>query len=363
MRHTFPKLPRRNGAGFLLKGLLLAAFAFVVSCDKHNTPDWDHPGGGASSETPKETPPPAPLPTPPAPVSQPETPAPVAAKPSDPAPVPSTDGIRFIAYNVKNWLKMDRYVDRQSLKNAPKPDDEKAAVIAILARHTPDVIGLCEIGTAEDLAEVQQMLKAAGTDLPYSHYTGGADPVRHLGFLSRFPIVATGKPEKTDFRIQGKAFAWNRGVLDVTIDAYGRHYHFLGVHFKSKREINDGDQEEMRRSEARLLRRHADAILTKNPDERLIVYGDFNDTRSSVSGKHTVGNYNDPNYLTAIPAQDSVGTRWTHYWALNDVYSRIDFITVSRALKPDTEFREAKILDDPEWEKASDHRAILAIFR
>ena len=258
---------------------------------------------------------------------------------------------------------MDRYVDRKLVKDAPKPDEEKTAVITLLARHTPDAIGLCEIGTAEDLAEIQQLLKSAGVDLPHSHFTGGADPIRHLGFLSRYPITATGKPQHTDYQIHGKMFAWNRGVLDVTIDANGRPFHFLGAHLKSKREVQEGDEEEMRRAEARLLRDHANRILERNPDERLIVYGDFNDTRASVSGKNIMGNYGDARYLTAIPAQDSAGTRWTYFWALNDIYSRIDFIAVSKALKPDTDFHAAKVLDDPEWEKASDHRPVLAIFK
>ena len=119
----------------------------------------------------------------------------------------------------------------------------------------------------------------------------------------------------------------------------------------------------MRRAEGRLLRRHVDGILEKNPDDRLIVYGDFNDTRSSNTGKIVVGSYNDPNYLTAIPAADSTGTRWTHWWALHDIYSRIDFVTVSHAMKPETDFEGSRILDDPEWETASDHRPILAIFK
>lgn len=268
-----------------------------------------------------------------------------------------------MTYNVRNWLNVDRYVDRQSLKNAPKPDAEKSAVIAILARHVPDVIGLCEIGTAEDLAEIQQLLKAAGVDLPHSHYTGGSDPVRHLGILSRFPITATAKPEKVEYKLQGKAFAINRGILDVTLEIHGTPYRFVGVHLKSKRDVEEGDQEEMRRAEARLLRSHIDKILEANPDERLVVYGDFNDTRSSNSGKAAVGNYNDPKYLTAIPAKDSVGTRWTHFWSLHDVYSRIDFVTISKALKPEVDFEASRVIDDADWETASDHRPVLAIFR
>jgi len=362
--HWYPDATR---LGFLRLSLIAALFAGLVSCDRSGTPDWDQPGGGsvAGAVTSAE-----PSPASPEPEAEPAQVAPVPASPAKPAAASpssastnSTEGLRFIAYNVRNWLTMDRYVDRRSLKDSPKPDDEKQAVIAILARHKPDAIGLCEIGTAADLAEIQEMLKSAGVNLPHSHFTGGSDPTRHLGFLSRYPITATGKPEKSDFQIQGKLFTWNRGVLDVTIDAHGRPYHFLGVHLKSKRDVEEGDQEEIRRSEARLLRRHVDGIFEKNPDERLIVYGDFNDTRSSVAGKHAVGNYNDPKYLTAIPAADSVGTRWTHFWALHDIYSRIDFVTVSRALKSETVFEDAKILDDPEWEKASDHRAVLVIFR
>jgi len=36
---------------------------------------------------------------------------------------------------------------------------------------------------------------------------------------------------------------------------------------------------------------------------------------------------------------------------------------VSPALKPEVDFPAAKIIDDADWSQASDHRAILAIFR
>lgn len=324
---------------------LLAVLLFgAASCDRSPTPEW---GGNAADGTPAAV----------------VTPDPAAAQPAKEASAPARrQDVRFIAYNVKNWLVMNRYVNGKALDSKPKPEDEKAAVISILARQSPDVIGLCEIGTAGDLAEIQQLLKEAGVDLPHSHFAGGADPVRHLGFLSRFPISATGKPEKTEYHLQNKLYFWNRGVLDVTVDIHGRPFRFLGCHLKSKREVEEGDEEEMRRAESLLLRSHVDSIFAKNPDERLVVYGDFNDTRSSVSGKNITGSYNDPGYLTAIPAEDSAGTRWTHHWALHDIYSRIDFIAVSKSLKPGTDFAKAKVLDDPEWAKASDHRAVLAVF-
>ena len=276
---------------------------------------------------------------------------------------PAAGSLRFMAYNVENWLTMDRYVAKKNLKSAPKPDSEKAAVIALIARHTPDIIGFCEIGTENDLAEIQENLKAAGLHLPHSHYTGGADATRHLGFLSRFPISATAKPAVVDYELKGKPYAINRGILDATVNANGKSYRFIGVHFKSKRETDDGDQAAMRLNEARLLRLHLDAIFTADADVRLIVYGDLNDTRATPAIKVVTGKYNSPTYLTAIPVKDTAQTAWTHYWALNDIYSRIDYVMVSRAMKPDVDFRSSKIIDDADWNGGSDHRPILAIFR
>jgi endonuclease/exonuclease/phosphatase family metal-dependent hydrolase len=258
---------------------------------------------------------------------------------------------------------MDRYVNRKSIKGASKPEKEKQAVVAILSRHKPDVVGLCEIGEASDLAEIQEDLKAAGLDLPHSHYTGGSDPTRHLGLLSRFPITSTAKPAETEYQLSGQTFAINRGIIDATIQARGKSYRFLGSHLKSKRDSEQGDQEAIRLNEARLLRRHVNSILKTNSDTRLIVYGDLNDTRSTPTIKTITGNYNDPTYLTAIPAKDSRNQAWTYNWALHDIYSRIDFIMVSRGIRGDVDFPAAKIIDDADWDTASDHRAVLAVFK
>lgn len=345
-RATFASL-----AGWLVCGVFALG---IVSCDKNaGSPDWDTPGEEAPVIESAAA----------------QVPEAITQDSSDSTPIaapvavdPSTSGLRFIAYNVENWLTMDRYVDRQQLKNSPKPIEEKKAVIRLLVDATPDLIGLCEIGEAGDLAEIQEMLKAAGLDLPHSHYTGGSDPVRHLGLLSRFPIVSTSKPAETDFRLQGRTFSINRSILDATINAHGKPYRFLGVHLKSKRPIQEADQEEIRVHEARILRRHVDALLKEDPEARLIVYGDFNDTRPSKAFKTVTGNYNDPGYLTAVPVKDSRGHAWTHHWKPHDIYSRIDFVTVSRALRPEVDFKNSHIIDAPDWDKASDHRALLAIF-
>ncbi|MEO5712196.1 MAG: endonuclease/exonuclease/phosphatase family protein [Luteolibacter sp.] len=345
--------PRFLGAVFCSANLLAS-----TSCGKKNsTPEWET---AAAKTQPAEA----------APAPKPEGAKPASAahksadaKPAAKTTAPTTEGLRFMTYNVENWLTMDRYVDGKNLKGAPKPKKEKQAVVSILARHQPDVLGLCEVGEASDLAEIQEKLKQAGLNLPHRHYTGGTDPTRHLGILSRFPITSTAKPAETEYQLDGKTYGINRGILDATIDARGKSYRFIGVHLKSKRDSEQGDQEAIRLHEARLLRRHLDSIFKASNDARLVVYGDFNDTRSTPAIKAVTGNYNDPTYLTAIPAKDSHGEAWTHFWALNDIYSRIDFVMVSPALKREVSFPAAKVIDDTDWNDASDHRSVLAEFK
>jgi endonuclease/exonuclease/phosphatase family metal-dependent hydrolase len=336
------RAPRHLGA-FLFAALLSG----LPGCRKSGTPDWDSGKTSPFAEAP-------------APVAEaPPKPEPKEKKPN----APSGEGVRFITYNVRNWLTMDRRKDGKVIKEIPKPEAEKQAVIELLVRHQPDIIGICEVGEAADLAEIRERLKSKGLDLPHSHYTGGSDPERHLGLLSRFPITSTAKPAETSFRVEGQTFAINRGILDATIEARGKSYRFLGLHLKSKRDSEYGDQEAIRLHEAQLLRRHVDSILKADPGARLVVYGDMNDTRSSPVIRSVLGKYGDPASLAAIPAKDSRNTAWTHHWALHDIYSRVDYVMVSRPVRKDVDEASCRVIDDEGWEKASDHRPVLAVFR
>ena len=341
----------------LIGPLFCAAIALgTISCDKKSgNRDWDAPG--EKPATAQETAPSA--------KSVAHVPKKRKSAETTPAsnPQPGSGGLRFITYNVENWLTMDRFVGNRTIKSAPKPDSEKKQVIRILTANAPDVIGLCEIGEASDLAEIQQSLKTAGLDLPHSRYTGGTDPVRHLGLLSRYPITSIGKVADLEYRMNGQTFGFNRGILDVSITANGKPYRFLGVHLKSKRDVEEGDQEQMRIHEAHMLRKHVDSIFETDPKARLIVYGDFNDTYPSKAVKAVTGSTEETLRLMPIYFKDSKNEAWTHHWKNQDIYSRIDFATVSHALRSEVNFRECRIIDDPAWNEASDHRPLMAVFR
>jgi len=334
-------------AFFSALGCALALLTTPACGKRHGSPTWNSPGDSAS---PAAT----------LPAARPKTTVKRASAGTD----DTTSGLRLVAYNVENWLTMDRSHDHTDAKGVSKPAAAKRAVIQLLSHNAPDVLGVCEIGSRDDLAELQSALKASGVELPHLYYTGGGDELRHLGLLSRFPITSTTTPPaaELDFKLNGSAYTMNRGILDATIQANGKPYRLVGVHLKSKREVADGDQDAIRLCEARVLRHHVDAILTADPGARLIVYGDFNDTRASAALKIVTGNSGDATCLTPIPVHDKQGERWTHFWALQDIYSRFDFITVSQSLRHEVNATTSRVIDDPEWIDASDHRALLAVF-
>jgi endonuclease/exonuclease/phosphatase family metal-dependent hydrolase len=262
-----------------------------------------------------------------------------------------SSNFRFISYNLKNWLV--------SSQNPEKSPESKSAIIDILAASGADIIGLSEIGSEADVLEVRDRLKKAGRDLPYFHHTGGTDPIRHLAILSRFPITSKDFP---DITIQPREHAMQRGILDVTIEIDNQPIRFVGIHLKSKRIVPNFDQEEIRIAEAEHVRKHLDFILSKQAGIRLIVYGDFNDHIESLSTKIILGDYHSPLYLTPVNVTDQRGEKWTYHYNSQDSYDRIDFITVSRALKKNIDRKHTKIIDTPNWEQASDHRAVMVGF-
>ena len=269
---------------------------------------------------------------------------------------------RFLAYNLKNYLSMRRYINGTAILKS-KPAEEVEALISIISSAKPDILGVCEIGTEADLKDLQARLNAAGVKLTYSHRGHGSDPTRALAILSRYPIIQTDIPKQLNYTINATPFAISRGILDTTIQLPNRNVRFLGVHFKSKRPSKEADQSLMRRSESLLLRKHIDDILTADPTTQLLAYGDFNDTKRSKTLSSARGRSNSPLHMKMIELTDSRKENWTHHWEREGIYSRIDYIMANPNLAPSINVKDSKLLDPLNWQVASDHRPMLVIIK
>lgn len=269
--------------------------------------------------------------------------------------------IRFLSYNLRNYLPMKRRVNGVSVEDAPKPDDEIAALVKVVLAAKPDIVGICEIGGPSYVKDFQQRLKKAGLDLPHSELVEAAtDYERNLALLSRFPIVARHSQKDLSYLVGGKRLPFQRGILDITV-APNPDYRLrlIGLHLKSKRETPEADQALMRRNEAQLARQHIDDVFEQEPGVNLIVYGDLNDTKNEAPVRALRGRYRSDGYLTAINVEDQHGFRWTHYWAYADSYARLDFVMASKGMRAEIDKKKSYILHGADWYLASDHRPLI----
>lgn len=244
----------------------------------------------------------------------------------------------------------------------PKPEHEILALIKNISAAKPDILGVCEIGTTADLIDLKNRLASVGLCYPHHHLTGGNDPYRRLAILSRFPLTPHKKPN-LHFKMNGRTHTSSRGIIDVTIQLPAGPVRFLGAHLKSKRPVPELDQALIRRNEAMVLRRHIDHIFSLNQRTPLLVYGDFNDTKQSAPLRCIAGQPHTPSSLQDLPLKAHDRSTWTHHWAHEDIYSRIDFIFSSPALLPRINPSASKLLDTDADDIASDHRGLLVEIR
>lgn len=276
------------------------------------------------------------------------------------SPAKSGEDFNFVSYNLKNYLKMDRRVNGKLIKNALKPEQEIAQLVKIISASAPAVIGVSEMGDLEDFEHFKRQLATVGLNYPHGELTLGADPERHVGILSKFPIISRNSQTTLTYRIGKKELPFQRGILDVTIQpAKDYQLRLLGIHLKSKREVEEADQSLMRRNEAELLRSHIESILKELPKTNLLVFGDFNETRNELPIKVIRGRYGSPTALRDIQVSDDRGERWTYYWKYADQYSRFDFVFASKGLIPEINGDQSYIASSPNWFEASDHRALV----
>ncbi len=271
-----------------------------------------------------------------------------------------TEGIVFCAYNLRNYLKMERFVDGERTEGVGKPEHEIETVVRILTEITPDILGLCEIGTEEDVRDLQGRLRQAGLDLPHTELTHGGDTARGLALLSRLPLVARQSKTDLSYRIGEMTLPMQRGILDVTVQLReGLDLRLLGVHLKSKRPVPEADEALMRRNEAHLLRQHIEAILTAEPQTKLLAYGDFNSQRNEAALVEVSGAPGHDLSMMDIRLRDDRGESWTHYWEAADLYSRLDYVFVNRALQTYVDKEASHVNSSPDFYQASDHRPLV----
>ena len=277
---------------------------------------------------------------------------------------------RVATYNVENYLDQPTESRRH-----PKSAEARAKIREGIRALKPDVLALEEMGTTNALLELRDSLKAEGLDFPFWEHVSGHDTNIHVAVLSKFPFTARRPHTNDQFLLSGRRFHVSRGFAEVDIKVNPNYsFTLIAAHLKSRRPVAVADEAELRLEEAKVLREIIDADLAANPNANLVVLGDFNDTYNTASTKAVIGRgktklidtrpaeRNGDNAPNPIPRFEPRNITWTHYYGVEDTYSRIDYIFLSPGMAREWVKDETYILMIPNWGVGSDHRPLVATF-
>lgn len=282
--------------------------------------------------------------------------------------VPAAETFRVATYNLQNYL------DAPAGTRAPKPEAARAKVRESIHALRADVLALQEVGGTNALLELRAALKAGGLDYPHWEHVAAWDTNIHLAVLSKFPIIARRPHTNDSFVLLARQYHVRRGFAEVDIRVATNYaFTLITAHLKSRLPGYEADEAELRAEEAKMLRAKIDARFALDPDVNLVVLGDFNDTpdarstRAVIGRKHALidtrpAERNGDDQPNPNPRAPPPKITWTHYYAKEDRYSRIDYILLSRGLAREWLTNETYIPTLPNWGVGSDHRPIVATF-
>lgn len=277
--------------------------------------------------------------------------------------------VRIATYNLEGYL------DKPIGSRAAKSSESKRRIAQIIREVRPDVLALQEVGGHSAMQSLRDSLKAEGLQLPHSELVAGFDTNIFVAVLSRYPIVKSRPHTNQTFLLSGRRFRTQRGIAEVQIQpAPSYRFTMFVAHLKSRRPSPVADEEELRLHEARVLRGLVDRALSADPHANVVLAGDLNDVRNSRSVRELIGrgaarliDCRPPEGRLAasgdVTVYDEVRPiNWTHYFPIEDTYSRVDYILINSGMARELIRPETFVYAAPSWGLASDHRPVVATF-
>lgn len=250
------------------------------------------------------------------------------------------------------------FYDLESFSSA-SPAEKKDWAASTIKRNRAQIVVLAGIKDKTALIELQKSLEG----FVFSNIIEAADNERHLGVISKI------KPEKyeslTDikYKIEETELPVQRGFMHCVFNIEGYKFHLLAADLKDRTKDPKFNQTDMRRYEARQLRRLATEIIKENPENNLIILGNLNDTCGMAPIKEIYNRRFDiVKKLFDIRPIDSLKTSWTYWNTGTDDYERIDYAITTSSMLPELLREKTYISEDEQWPKASRHRPIVVTF-
>jgi len=280
------------------------------------------------------------------------------------------DVLTLATYNIENAFDVyDNPYSRDEGTDV-KLRWEYEKIAEALKATDADVVGFQEVENEAVLQTlVDEYLPGMGYDYVAVPQTNDSRGIK-LGLISRLPVVSI-----TSYRWQtlthpdaDRTWRFARDLFHAELKLEnGEALHVMVVHLKSKGS-RDGDPKSTMWRTSEAMRIHAIIAdrLEDNPDERIVLMGDFNSQlgepgMSAILAPAPGSGPDSPPMLSdshdLIPMEDR-----TTYPSERFPNSVIDFILTSPALTAGLIHESAKILSDPDLTRGSDHLPVIASF-
>ena len=288
--------------------------------------------------------------------------------PTNPTAAPSAERVRIGTWNLENYLL-------HALESRPaKSESAKAKIATVLKDLNADILALQELGGVSAAEDIRSRARRLGLDYPYLEMVRGADTNIQVAVLSRYPFGASHAHTNDTYLLSGRRFRVSRGILEVDVRVQDRYsLTVFTTHLKSRRAVPEADEAEMRAAEARILRGKVESRMKREPRANVVVLGDFNDTKDSEAIRTLIGKgagrlvdtrpaeANGDSGVSPNPRWQPRTVTWTHFYGVEDSYSRIDYALLNANAAREWVPAETRILVVPDWGLASDHRPLLVV--
>lgn len=275
--------------------------------------------------------------------------------------------LRVASYNIENAFDVfdDPYTRDEGTD--VKLRYEVEYITDALKKLDADVVGFQEVENEPILqAMVDEYLPGMGYDYVAVPLTNDSRGIK-LGLISRLPIISV-----TSYRWQtfshpdiDRTWRFARDLFHARLQCPdGEVLNVFVVHLKSK-SGRDGDPQSTmwRSSEAKRIRQIIGDLLANNPDERVILMGDFNSKPDEPATMTLLSPADDGTPVlsdahASIPMADR-----TTYPSDRFPNSVIDFILTSPSMTARLVPGSAAVFNEPELVKGSDHLPVVAEFQ
>lgn len=247
------------------------------------------------------------------------------------------------------------FYDLNKFTSGENPE-RKALLKQFIKEINPDILVLSGIKDEKTLGEIRAFLP----DAKFAKMIEADDKERHIAIISKIQPQETKELTDLKYEIKDIELPVKRGFLHCIFKSGEYSFHLIAADLKNRDKVEEFNQTDMRRYEARLLRYYVTGIIKEDNESNIIIAANLNDTCAMAPVKEIYNRrFNIIKKLYDIRPLDSLNTSWTHWNCDSDDYERIDYFIATSSLLPEVSREKTRIFENTNWDKISMHRPVV----